>query len=260
MYVNNDRADIELKYVLYRSGVTKNFVQKCRRQDSFVYYLSGGHEFKFSGHSFKVTAGEIVYLPIGSSYTNRVLSPETEYYQIDFKIYDGGVAVPLLDEPYVIPQKQSAKYAGLFAETHNYYIKGTPFCNFFCIGNLMKIIGMMLGKSEEGSKLHKINRIAPTLTYINEHYDLDTSVSELARISSTSVTNLEKIFRQCFGMSPSAYRNNIRIERAKLLLAGSLSIEDAARLTGFSDRFYFSKIFKSLTGISPGAYIKSLEI
>lgn len=99
--------------------------------------------------------------------------------------------------------------------------------------------------------------IANTLTYIDEFYNLGTPVSELARNSSTSISNLEKIFNQHFGVSPTAYRNTIRIEHSKQLLTGGYSIKEATQLTGFSDRYYFSKAFKKLTGITPGSFINS---
>ena len=105
-----------------------------------------------------------------------------------------------------------------------------------------------------------IGRIANTLSYIEKYYNRNTPVTELAKISSTGVSNLEKVFKQCFDMSPSAYRNKIRIEYAKQFLARGCSIERTAELTGFSDRFYFSKTFKKFTGTTPRGFMNSYEI
>ena len=260
MYSFKNRADIELKCVLFRSGITPSFVQKCRKQDSFVYYLSGGHEFDFYDYKIKASAGELLYLPLGSSYSNRALSSNTEYYQIEFKIHDNNIPTALFDKPRVLSSDKDFKYVTIFAEAYNNYIKRTASSSSLCLGNILKIIGMITDEKDESTKLHGVNRIAPTLTYISEHYDLDTSVTDLAKISSTGVSNLEKIFKQCFGMSPAAYRNSIRIDCAKQLLSGGYTIEETARLTGFSDRYYFSKAFKTITGISPGQFIKAFEI
>ncbi|MDR0598530.1 MAG: helix-turn-helix domain-containing protein, partial [Treponema sp.] len=49
----------------------------------------------------------------------------------------------------------------------------------------------------------------------------------------------------------------LRIEKAKHLLAGKdILIKDAAALTGFTDQFYFSRVFHSVTGVSPSEWIR----
>ena len=52
---------------------------------------------------------------------------------------------------------------------------------------------------------------------------------------------------------------NKKIQKAKELLADeSLSIEQIAEQTGYNDYFYFTKVFKKNTGISPSKYRKNL--
>ena len=84
--------------------------------------------------------------------------------------------------------------------------------------------------------------------------DTDYTLADLAAMSNMCVSNLEKLFKKNFGLSPGAYRNKLRIEHAKKLLSGGYSISDAAQLTGFSDYFYFSRIFKQFAGCSPGTF------
>jgi transcriptional regulator GlxA family with amidase domain len=51
------------------------------------------------------------------------------------------------------------------------------------------------------------------------------------------------------------YRNRLRVSHARSILqSGSVSIAETAALVGFDDPFYFSRIFKSITGISPQVY------
>ncbi len=69
-------------------------------------------------------------------------------------------------------------------------------------------------------------------------------------------------FRRCFaeemGETPLEYMTRLRIERAKGLLVQKnfISVEAVAEQCGFSDSFYFSKVFKKHTGSSPTAYRK----
>ena len=58
-------------------------------------------------------------------------------------------------------------------------------------------------------------------------------------------------------LSFSAYINRLRVEQAqKLLLNTSLPIVEIAGLVGFEEQSYFSKVFKSITHLSPGQYRK----
>ena len=69
--------------------------------------------------------------------------------------------------------------------------------------------------------------------------------------------------RHCFkeetGETPLEYLTKMRIRQAKRHLRQNkfYSVGEIAYLCGFSDRYYFSKIFKKLTGMSPGEYQKS---
>ena len=59
----------------------------------------------------------------------------------------------------------------------------------------------------------------------------------------------------CYGLTPMDYLVNKRIDEAKVLLEdGSLKIKDIARVVGYEDSLYFSKVFKKFTGVSPKEY------
>ena len=51
------------------------------------------------------------------------------------------------------------------------------------------------------------------------------------------------------------YRNVVRIDKARLLLADrSLTVDDVAERVGFDDSKYFARVFKDLAGMPPSAY------
>ena len=261
MYRFKNRVDIELNCVLYRTHVAQKFVQPCRPCDAFVFYTNGGHIFESDTFRIDCAAGDTVYIPHGASYTNYLVSPDTEYYQIDFSIFDGEKRIALCDTPAKPDRSLSQKYNSFFADTYTCYVKRGFSHVPYCIGNILKLISVFTDEEIEKKNTNcGIGRIANTLSYIEKYYSRNTPVTELAKISSTGVSNLEKVFKQCFDMSPSAYRNKIRIEYAKQFLARGCSIERTAELTGFSDRFYFSKTFKKFTGTTPRGFMNSYEI
>ena len=70
-----------------------------------------------------------------------------------------------------------------------------------------------------------------------------------------SRTYISRIFKEEMKVTLTKYINKIRIDKSKqLLLDSSLTLADVANLTGFDDQSYYSKTFRSITGMSPGKY------
>ena len=84
------------------------------------------------------------------------------------------------------------------------------------------------------------------------------SISQEVKKIGFNTDYFRRCFREELGCTPIEYITNLRIERAKNLLTQKSfeSVEKVAYLCGFSDSFYFSKIFKKNTSLSPRDYRK----
>ena len=81
------------------------------------------------------------------------------------------------------------------------------------------------------------------------------SLDEIAKEGFLSSSYLSKLFKTEMKINLSVYINNVRVEKSKLLLLdSSLSIVEVATMVGFEEQSYFSKVFKSITGVSPGKF------
>ena len=91
--------------------------------------------------------------------------------------------------------------------------------------------------------------------YISAHYRDKITVRTLAELLHLSESAFYLLFKKHFGVSPMTYVNNYRLSMASLLLHDpDISIREAAERAGFSDPFYFSKIFKKKFSVSPSRY------
>ena len=80
----------------------------------------------------------------------------------------------------------------------------------------------------------------------------NVSIEKIETDMPISNSYLRKIFKKETGMSPMEYLQLQRINNAKQLLANtSLNIKSIAINTGFEDPYYFSRLFKRVTGKSP---------
>ena len=82
----------------------------------------------------------------------------------------------------------------------------------------------------------------------------DWPVRRLAQVSHVSEAHFARSFKQAFGVPPHRYLLTRRIERATALLRDSdLSITEIAFDTGWKSLGTFGRIFRDVTGESPGA-------
>lgn len=94
--------------------------------------------------------------------------------------------------------------------------------------------------------------------YLAEHYADDVSISDLALVTGFSPYHLIHVFTAALGLSPHAYLNQVRISRAKQLLAAGGGLAEAALAVGFADQSHFQRWFKKIVGVTPGQYAAML--
>ena len=97
-----------------------------------------------------------------------------------------------------------------------------------------------------------------SIRYIRTHYQEKLSLDAVAATVGLSPSYFSRIFKEEMGVPFTRYLNGVRIERGKELLnATRLELSDVASLVGFEDQSYFNRVFKRLTGTSPGRYRES---
>ena len=87
--------------------------------------------------------------------------------------------------------------------------------------------------------------------------DADLDVGAVMDSLGYSRGYLRRIFRESTGMPPLAWLNHRRIDTAKQLFRQypeALTVRQIGSMTGFADPYYFSKLFRKQTGISPTEY------
>jgi AraC-like DNA-binding protein/ligand-binding sensor protein len=90
---------------------------------------------------------------------------------------------------------------------------------------------------------------------IVENFSRKISLQEIADASGLSAPYFSTIFKEEMGENLSKYINRLRVEKScRMLLDTKLSLSEIASACGFEDQSWFSKIFKTHTGTSPGKY------
>ncbi len=98
--------------------------------------------------------------------------------------------------------------------------------------------------------------IATVKEYMDRHFTEKLSIMQLADMFGFNYSYFCTGFKKYYGTSPNEYIISKRIEKAKELMhiQPGLSIKDIAFMAGYDNPHYFSRIFKTVTGLSPSQY------
>lgn len=91
--------------------------------------------------------------------------------------------------------------------------------------------------------------------YIHEHYKEKLTLSDIAEHLKISSGHLSSTFSRYMNRTVSDYIAEVKVEHAKELIdSGQFLIYEIADQLGFENAYYFSKVFKKVTGMSPKSY------
>lgn len=114
---------------------------------------------------------------------------------------------------------------------------------------LSKAYQRLEGNSSFSAELSTFDQI---LEYIRLHYQEKLSLDEVAEAFFINRTYLSELFSTHCQKTFVQYKNEVRIEHARLLLKNSkLPISEIASQCGFDNCSYFALVFKQFTGLSP---------
>jgi AraC-like DNA-binding protein len=96
--------------------------------------------------------------------------------------------------------------------------------------------------------------------FMEENITREVDLNGFGEMLGVSTSHLNSVFKSYTAMTPYQYFISIKIRKAKEMLeSGDWSIKEVAFRLGFDDQYYFSRLFKKKTGISPsrwGAFVR----
>ncbi len=90
---------------------------------------------------------------------------------------------------------------------------------------------------------------------LRRHYYLPgLSLETLARAVGSNKSHVSRQFKRETGLTVIEYLHKVRVDAAKRLLLAGVKVATVAEYVGFSDAYYFSRIFTRLAGYPPSEY------
>ncbi len=94
--------------------------------------------------------------------------------------------------------------------------------------------------------------IQEAVTYMEQHYQRDLTVEELADFCGLNRNYFSRLFKECMGCPPQEFLIRMRLSKAaELMRTGDAPIGEISTLCGYPNQLHFSRAFKKRYGIPP---------
>ena len=201
----------------------------------------------------ELTAGRLYFIPAFSILQSKIDGNMNKYYihflssSLELRLHR------FLSDQYYIDAGEMTE--PLFNTVINNYTKDTTEAKMKVRGAMQLLLSDFF---RETAASHKdLSRFAPVLSYIEENFDRELPICELAAKMNVSTLYFSNYFKATFHISPKQYILNKRLaEGQRLLLETDLSIAEIATAIGFKNENYFSEFFAAKIGISASRYRK----
>lgn len=238
-------------------------VERIVNQHNYIiaYCSKGEAVYTFSEREIRVRTGDLLFFPKGLV---RSASSDPEnpwsFYSVSFDIqFLNDRTRERFDRfDLLIRSPHLFRLPSLFAELSLVWTGKRSGFMIKCKSIMMDILYLIMKEQDRSAHgtAHYYD-IEKTANLILADYKEDFTIDALARLSGLSASHFRLLFKKITGLTAVQYQNHIRINKAKdLLLSGECNVTEAALSVGFQDIYYFSRLFKKLTGSPPSHYFK----
>lgn len=221
-----------------------------RQSHGFIIKIKGHAEYFFEEKRVSVNAGEMIFLPKGTSYQyTSEPNEENLYTSINFQadLENPKIGVYSIADFYDVDYLYES-----FSEAWRF---GNLSDRYKCTSVFYDLLSYILRTDHlEIPQKRKYHLIEPAVEYLKKNiYDTGFKINKLHRLCGISDTYFRKIFAQRFNMNPQEYVVFKRISYAKAIIESGdyESIREVSEMVGYSDPLYFSKTFRKIYGCSP---------
>ncbi|MEE0946020.1 MAG: AraC family transcriptional regulator [Acutalibacteraceae bacterium] len=251
-FVNLRIKDVE-KIVSF-SPRSKEWNNKNRYQHLVGIELSGKALHKIGGKELLLNKNDVFFLNQKDDYSVKLLCEpsEAKSFSIHFTTFE-----PIETDSFNVKAETPLEFINLLNKIEKKWLKKNGTLGL--MSDVYKFCAMLY-ELKNKPYIQRDKKIIDAKEYINTNFMKKDCIEKTAKQYGVSRRRFNDIFKNAFGVLPKKYADTLCIDYATLLLAEKeFSVGEIAVLCGFNDVYYFSKFFRSKTGMSPLAYRKEIS-
>lgn len=236
---------------------------------SVHYIVSGSGYYIMNNIKYPIDAGKVMIFVPDTLFEWQISEGNpVEIYHIrfDYQLFYNEKQSWLNEKPDtslvplrgMLPLVRPVEVRLLFEKVYKLWKAYDPFSQYRCNLAFRELwLSLIENIRDQQSRSDTEIAIEATCQYMTDHFQSPLSVEQLAKMAGFSTGYYSRQFKRLIGCSPKDYMIQLRVNKAKELIGFSeYHLMDISKMVGYDDEFYFSRIFKRVTGITPSLYAK----
>lgn len=131
--------------------------------------------------------------------------------------------------------------------------------NFIYISQVLSLILAETYDREKGNTTLEQNKhVTNVVKYMYQHLNENLTLEQIVQEFELSKSYLNAVFQKYTQHAPMDFFINLKMKRAcEMLRSTDVYVYEVAQALGYTDQYYFSRIFKRVVGMSPREYKNS---
>lgn len=229
-----------------------------RYTNGLIYLCEGSIRYQFEAADDRgvlASVGDILLFPKGTPYRGVSLTPVNSFYVIDFETASPQ-SLSSLCLPFPLHPPRSFNFEQLFRRIQLHYDAADRGGMLLCRAQIYELLYRLVQYAQQTGVHAEQNFVRQAMDYIRADYARpDLYIGQIADAVYVSESQLRRAFSQVLHQSPSQFLLAVRMEHAKnLLLYSRRPVCEIAERCGFSSFYYFCRVFRQQTGLTPSQY------
>ena len=228
----------------------KAWASTVRAHHILSYQATGHYDHNFGDRTLAVRAGSLFFIRADEAYAvTRREAGEAICVTLDMDGAPPSAVYDCLDEPRV-----ENLFRKLYALRHIEVMETR--CSAMAV--IYELLSVMAARSAPiMQKSNTAERLMAAEQYIRAHFrDGEIRIDTLAALTGLGKKQFTALFSRQYRTTPAQYVIDLRLRTAATLLTEGLGVSAVSEAVGFSDVYYFSKLFKRRFAIPPSQYAR----
>jgi AraC-like DNA-binding protein len=224
-----------------------------RRHNSVVFAVEGEGRFTGNGQTLIIHEGDFHFFRSGILNRSEALGDRPRSYIFaNFETYNDDVFSAPPFSP-VLLLSNRADFEGDFYSLLSAWESKSSGHLLHCRELLYRIFKTLVRNLVQDHPISRqYDRIKAAVLYIHNNYMKNISVENMASLCMLSARQFTRCFQQVYHKSPYEYLLELRLRRAKELLADTAyNISEIADIVGYDSVYSFSRMFKQYVNMAP---------
>jgi len=259
-------ADLYLTDIGYYPQASQHFRERSSGSDQFIliYCIGGKGEIRLGDMTYSISSDQCFIIPphLAHTYHSDFQNPWSIYW-IHFSGSKAGVFSQYACRNLSIGKSMTPRYTeriDFFSEIfrnlgRGFNMETLEYTNL-CLTHLLASFTHqnLYSQSKQSGENDPVTQ---SISFMLEHLNRKLKLEEIAAQTGLSASHYSRLFLFRTRHSPIDYFIQLKIQRACHLLDNSgWLIAEVSREIGFTEQFYFSRVFRNVMGMSPAEYRK----